>query len=81
LCPGPTDTGFQERAGIENSRMFKTFGPMSARDVARDGYRALMAGKTLTISGLRNRLVAEAVRFSPRKLATTVSRWVVERPS
>jgi short-subunit dehydrogenase len=78
LCPGPTDTGFQGRAGVENSRLFQQFGPMDAKTVARDGYHALMKGKTLTISGFKNLLLAESVRVAPRKLATAISRWVAE---
>lgn len=78
LCPGPTDTGFQGRAGVENSRLFQQFGPMSAKAVARDGYRATMKGKTLVISGFKNWLLAETVRIAPRKLATAISRWVAE---
>jgi short-subunit dehydrogenase len=79
LCPGPTDTGFQGRAGVENSRLFKQFGPMDAKTVARDGYCALMKGKTLVISGFKNWLLAETVRIAPRKLATAISRWVAEK--
>jgi short-subunit dehydrogenase len=79
LCPGPTDTGFQGRAGVEESRLFKQFGPMEAKTVAHDGYRALMKGKTLAISGFKNWLLAETVRIAPRKMATAISRWVAER--
>jgi uncharacterized protein len=78
LCPGPTDTGLQARAGTENTALFKALRPMDAKTVARDGYRGLMAGKTLVISGFRNWLVAESVRFSPRKLVTAVSRKLLE---
>jgi hypothetical protein len=78
FCPGATDTGFQKRAGMENSRLFKKIGAMHAETVARDGYRGLMAGKTVVISGTRNWLVAESVRFAPRKWVTAVSRWVAE---
>ena len=52
--------------------------PMDAKTVAADGYGALMAGKTLAISGFRNWLVAESVRFAPRKVVTAISRWVAE---
>ncbi len=79
LCPGATDTGFQGRAGTENTKLFKTLRPMDAKTVARDGYRGLMAGKTLVISGYRNWLVAESVRFSPRKLVTAISRKVLDK--
>ncbi len=79
FCPGATDTGFQKRAGIENSRLFKKIGAMNVEKVARDGYRGLMAGKTLVISGTRNWLVAESVRFAPRKWVTAMSRWVAEK--
>ncbi|HKN17925.1 MAG TPA: SDR family oxidoreductase [Candidatus Sulfotelmatobacter sp.] len=79
FCPGATDTGFQKRAGMENSRLFKKIGAMNVETVARDGYRGLMSGKTLVISGAQNWLVAESVRFAPRKLVTAVSRWVAEK--
>lgn len=79
FCPGPTDTGFQKRAGMENSRIFKKIGAMNVEAVARDGYRGLMAGKTVVISGMQNWLVAESVRFAPRKWVTAVSRWVAEK--
>jgi short-subunit dehydrogenase len=79
LCPGATDTGFQGRAGLENTMLFKKLRPMEAKTVARDGYRGLMAGKTLVISGFRNWLLAESVRFSPRKLVTAVSRKVLDK--
>jgi uncharacterized protein len=78
FCPGATLTEFQKRAQSENSRLFKQLAPMEAKTVAEDGYRALMAGKTLAIAGFRNWLVAESVRFAPRKVVTAVSRWVAE---
>jgi uncharacterized protein len=78
FCPGATLTEFQKRAETENSRLFKQLAPMDAKTVAEDGYRALMAGKRLTISGFKNWLVAESVRFAPRKWVTAISRWVAE---
>jgi short-subunit dehydrogenase len=78
FCPGATLTEFQKRAHTENSRLFKQLAPMDAKSVAEDGYRALMAGKTLAISGFKNWLVAESVRFAPRKMVTAISRWVAE---
>jgi short-subunit dehydrogenase len=79
LCPGATHTDFAKRAGIENSRLFKTVGAMSAETVALDGYRAVMEGRGLAISGAHNWLVAQSTRFAPRKLVTAISRWIAEK--
>jgi uncharacterized protein len=78
FCPGATHTGFAKRAGNEKTRVFKKFGAMSAEKVALDGYRAVMEGRTLAISGAQNWLVAQSTRFAPRKLVTAISRWVSE---
>jgi len=80
FCPGATDTGFASRAGNDKTRLFKQLGAMDVKTVARDGYRGFMKGKTLVISGFRNWLVAESVRFAPRKVVTAISRWVTEEP-
>jgi len=79
FCPGATHTGFAKRAGTEKSRLFKQLGGMSAEKVALDGYRAVMEGRTLAISGLHNWAVAQSTRFAPRKMVTAVSRWVAEK--
>ncbi len=79
FCPGATETGFAKRADTESSRLFKQMGPMDAKSVAQDGYRGLMKGKGLVISGFHNWLLAESVRFAPRKAVTSISRWVAEK--
>jgi short-subunit dehydrogenase len=79
FCPGATHTGFAKRAGTEKSRLFKQLGAMDADKVALDGYRALMEGRTVAISGVHNWLVAQSTRFAPRRLVTAVSRWVAEK--
>jgi uncharacterized protein len=79
FCPGATHTGFAKRSGTEKSRLFKQLGAMDADQVALDGYRALMEGRTLAISGVHNWLVAQSTRFAPRRLVTAVSRWVAEK--
>ncbi len=77
LCPGPTYTGFGKRAGIDGANVFRA-GVMSAEAVADAGYGGLMKGKGLVIPGLRNKLLAASVRFSPRKLVTAITRWMNE---
>lgn len=74
LCPGPTRTEFMSRAGIEHLRVFQ-IGAMSAEQVARIGYRALMQGKVTVVPGLWNRLSIFAIRFLPRRFVT----WAAKR--
>ena len=74
LCPGPTATGFQERGKMENSNLVKGKKIMDARTVAEAGYRALMAGKAVAIPGLKNKLLAQSIRFSPRSMVTKIVR-------
>ena len=77
LCPGATATEFHKRANATGMRLLR-MGSMDAHTVAEDGYRALMAGKPVVISGFRNWLVAQSVRFSPRRLVTVIARKTQE---
>jgi hypothetical protein len=78
FCPGATATNFAERAKMEESRLFK-MGAMKSKDVARAGYKGMMAGKGLVIPGVMNKTLAMSVRFSPRKLVTAISRSLQEK--
>lgn len=78
FCPGATATQFAGRAGMQESRLFK-LGAMRATDVARVGYRGMLAGKTMVIPGFLNKALAVSVRFSPRKLVTAISRALTEQ--
>src|SRR5450432_1443264 len=77
LCPGATVTEFHKRAKATGMRLLK-MGAMDARTVAEDGYRALIAGEPVVISGFKNWLVAQSVRFSPRRLVTAIARKTQE---
>ena len=78
FCPGATHTGFAKRARNDKSRLFQQLGAMRVEKVALDGYRAVMEGRTLVISGAHNWLGAQSNRFAPRKMITRISRWVTE---
>lgn len=71
LCPGATKTNFAKRANIENIKIFKG-NLLDPSRVAEIGYRALMKGKSVVITGLSNKLVAESVRFIPRSMVTKI---------
>ena len=73
LCPGVTRTNFFETAGTGHTNVLK--GPtMSAADVARAGYDAMMAGKPEVIAGSRNRWMIWGTRFAPRKMLARIAR-------
>ena len=80
LCPGPTATEFHKRAGATDLNLLR-YGVMDARTVAEAGYRGLMAGKPVAISGFKNWLVAQSVRFSPRQMVVGIVRKLQESSS
>ena len=49
-------------------------GTMSSAEVARRGYDGMMSGQRLVIPGLLNKVGVQAVRISPRRLVTVVTR-------
>ena len=79
LCPGPTRTGFQARAQMEESKLVRGKDIMTSEEVARRGFDGLMRGKTVVIPGMGNKVLANAVRFLPRKTVTRLVRSAQER--
>ena len=78
LCPGPTESGFQRRAQMEDSRLVQG-GLMDAAEVAKAGYEELIAGKTVVVPGIRHKLGALLPRFVPRTVMTRIVRSLQER--
>jgi hypothetical protein len=74
LCPGPTDTGFASAAGTGSTMLFTMKRPADAKSVARAGYAAMKSGKRIAIPGVQNKLLAQSIRVSPRRLVTTIVR-------
>lgn len=64
-CPGATATEFAGHAGTADSLLFR-LGAADASTVAREGYRAMRAGRRSVVHGLTNRLGALAAGVSPR---------------
>jgi short-subunit dehydrogenase len=77
LCPGATETGFQNRADMHTSNMVKGKKLPTAREVAEYGIQALMSGKVVAVPGLQNKVSAQAVRFTPRAVVRKIARSVV----
>src|SRR5262249_29093448 len=79
LCPGPTDTQFQARAGLEKSRLFSMLPGMDARVVAKCGYHGLMHNEQVIIPGALNRFMFFSSRLAPRELTPQVVRFIQEK--
>jgi uncharacterized protein len=65
ICPGPVPSEFQVRAGFEpgfDSAILN----VSAADVAKAGYRGLMANKRVVLPGFGIKMVAFMLRLFPR---------------
>src|ERR1700722_10773662 len=70
LCPGTTTSEFHEVAGHPSSSKGRE---QSAETVARNGLKALAAGKSYVISGLGNYLGAQGERLVPRRFVTRIA--------
>jgi hypothetical protein len=79
LCPGPTTTGFGQRAGFANEKILGGMLSMDSQTVALDGYKGLMKGKPLVISGWKNWLGTQLVRFIPRPLPARLIKKVQQK--
>ncbi len=79
LCPGPTESGFQQRAAMEESRLVKGRKIMDAATVARIGYKAMQKGRTTVVPGFKNAFMAQGYRVTPRKIIPMVARRMQER--
>lgn len=81
VCPGPVETPFIDTmgAGSRGSRLFKDM--LTVDDVVRDALTALDRRSPTRIVGLRNRLTAQAARFSTRGLTARISARMLAAPS
>jgi len=77
LCPGTTTSEFHEVAGHPSRSKGRE---QSAEVVARNGLKALAAGKSYVISGLANYLGAHGERLVPRRFVTRVAAKMFRPP-
>jgi short-subunit dehydrogenase len=76
LCPGPTASGFRDRAGTGKTRLASASAVMPSMPVAEQGYRGWQANRRVVITGARNRLLAELVQVLPRRMVLRVVRYI-----
>lgn len=72
LCPGPTASGFQAIANIQDINLLKAIKIPTSQEVAEYGYKALMNGTVVAVHGLMNSLMAMSSGFLPRALARKI---------
>lgn len=67
LCPGPVDTAFWERAGGAIDRL-RRLAPVTAREAAEAGVRAMIAGRRRATPGFLVKVVTLAAPLVPRRV-------------
>jgi short-subunit dehydrogenase len=68
LQPGPTDTKFFHRAGMDDTKVGRAKKDHPAK-VAKQGFEALMKGEHAIVAGsLKNKIEANAARLSPQQV-------------
>lgn len=72
FCPGPTASGFQDKAVMNKSALVKGKKMPTSEEVAALGYKAVMRGQRVFIPGAMNWIMAQTPRFTPRNLVTGI---------
>ena len=78
VCPGPTKTEFFRRAGLKKGSVGEGLS-MSAEAVAEAALRAMGSGKSLVVTGWKNKVSAMVGGMAPKRVATWVAEKVVGR--
>lgn len=79
LCPGPTESGFQVAADMQDSKLVKGKKIPTSKDVAEYAYKSLMSGKVVAVHGVMNKVMAQSVRYTPRAVVRSIVRAMSER--
>jgi uncharacterized protein len=79
LCPGPTESGFQDAAQMQDSKLVKGKKFPSSKEVAQYGYKSMMDGKTVAIHGILNNIMVNTVRFTPRSWVLKLVRFIQDK--
>lgn len=73
LAPGPTATGFQARASMENARLVKDRKLPTAAEVAEWGWAEAERGRPFAVYSARWKFAAFSTRFIPRSVAARMA--------
>jgi short-subunit dehydrogenase len=73
ICPGPTWSGFQERANLDSSLMIKSPWVMTSKEVAESAFKAILNRRRVYITGWMNWLLTIISHWTPRRINTTIA--------
>lgn len=78
LCPGPTNSNFFKNAGFTNLPGGSSSSATTV-EVVDCALQAYCKGKSIMVPGVRNKFVAFAVSFMPRKIRAVVAETVLRK--
>jgi uncharacterized protein len=78
LMPGAADTDFFHKAGAERTVTYRETELSDPKDVAKDGYSALMSGESKIVSGAKNKLQAAMSNVMPGSTLASTMRKQME---
>lgn len=79
LCPGPTASGFQDAAAMNDSKLMKGAKLPTSKEVAQFGLEALRAKRVIAVHGFSNKVLAFLPRLLPRSTARNLV-YQVQKP-
>lgn len=81
LCPGPTTSEFEKRAGVKGIRLGRGK-KMSAEAVAEAGVKGMLRGRRVVIPGFKSQVTATLACLFPRRWTAAVAHHlnVVRKP-
>jgi uncharacterized protein len=81
LCPGPVQTGFQERAQMQGIRFMRHLSSLSAHEVALAGWEGFKQHRRIVIPGTLNKASAYAGRYVPHWLVVPLIKILQAPPA
>ncbi len=78
VCPGPVDTAFWSRAGLDETRKLSQF-MTPADQVVREALEGLYKHRVNVTAGFTNRVLESIVRFAPRGVSRFLAKRLLEK--
>jgi len=80
VCPGPTWSGFQEKADMEGSKLLKASRMMTPDAVARIGMDGYEKKKRVVVTGVSNKITIAIAKLTPKSMLMSAVSGLQEKP-